>query len=125
MKTLLGKFPATSEEDNRGTTWNDFYRIDLKVSKREYLRSRLRNCWYTLEAPFNLGGRYIEANFELRSADLEETDERGEVSHTVGFDPEAIDEHVTALEDFLRDKAVERFLAEVLRGWQFTTERML
>lgn len=126
ISNALGSLPSTKMGEAKDSSFEDFYRIDLTLGKREKIRGKQRSCWYSLEAPFNHTGRYLEAQFELRSADLEIMDERGNVRYTLPYDPRSIGEYAEALEDFLRDRAMETFLNNVMAGgWQFRTERMI
>jgi hypothetical protein len=100
------------------------YRLDLTLSKREILNGKARNTWISVEAPFNEGGRFIVVTAQLRNTSAEVL-ERNEIVATAGFDPNFGDDYRIALIDFLRNDALESFVWQLLRKWEFGTVRTL
>lgn len=100
------------------------YRLDLTLSKREVLGGKARNTWITVEAPFNEGGRFIVVTAQLRNTSAEIL-EGNKIISTAGFDPDFGADYRIALIDFLRDEALESFVWQLLRKWEFGTVRTL
>jgi hypothetical protein len=106
-------------------TEQQFYRIDLHISKQEQFAGGVtRNTWYFLEAPFNEGGRLIYFRAQLRNVS-EQILKGGEVLGASGFDPDFGGDYRIAMVEFLRGQAMEAFMAQLLRDWEFETEREL
>lgn len=106
------------------STDEQFYRVDLTLSKRELFHDVARNTWYIVEAPFNKKGRFIEFRPELRNASAEILKD-GEVVGMQPFDNDFSEDYRIAILDFLRDRALEDFAWQLLKGWDFDTERQL
>lgn len=127
MNVLQGIIPQLpgSEQNMKALTEHDFYRLDLTLSKREvFPDAKSRNLWYVIEAPFNEKGRFIVFTAQFRNT-AAEIIEDGDVVDVVGFDPEISGDYRLALVDFLRDRALEGFAKQLLKDWEFDTEREL
>lgn len=104
-------------------TDQQFYRLDLTLSKGETFGDLLRNVWYTLSAPFNRNGRFIVFTAQLRNASIERLD--GSEPGMVAFDEDYGSDYRMAIVEFFRDRALEGFMWQLLRSWNFETERNL
>lgn len=108
----------------------DFLRIDLKFSRIEKFATatgdKLRNCWYTLEAPSNERGRFLVFTAALRNVSGEtiEASSPGS-SNPIPFDPDFTGDYLLAVTDFLIVRALGDFMGRVLEDWKFSTERQL
>lgn len=125
LSKMLKDIPPTSDGKPEGDNFNNIYRVNLHVSKLETVAGQLRNCWYRLEAPLNESGQYLIADFEIRGADLELFDDTGKVTHTQGYNLDALQDYSLALEVFLKKHAIDTFLRSVTSGWNFSTSREL
>jgi hypothetical protein len=122
LEAIIPRLPDNREMT--ALTRQQFYRLDLTLSKRETFGDINRNAWYFIEAPFNQNGRFIVFTAQLRNA-ASEILEDGKVVETFPFDPDFGEDYRLALLDFLRDKALEGFVSQLLGGWRFETERNL
>lgn len=128
LSKVVSNIPETG--GTRSLTELDFYRVDLTLSRLETFTTdsgeRARNCWYILEAPFNETGRFLVFNAQLRNSSLESLALEGDDSGSpvmMPFDDDFADDYRLALVDFLRDRALETFMAGLLQLWDFSTER--
>jgi hypothetical protein len=107
----------------------DFYRLDISFSRLDEFivdgRSRLRNCWYSLEAPFNENGRFIVFTAQLRNTSNESLSDTGADGRNlmIPFDADFADDYQLALVGFLRDRALEGFMGRLFETWDFSTQR--
>lgn len=104
-----------------------FYRLDLTLSRLEEFgetQTKRRNAWYYLEAPFNEDGRFLVFRAQLRNTAIELLQKGApDRAPTLPFDGNFSDDYRLALEDFLRDRALEGFAARLLGNWDFNTQR--
>jgi hypothetical protein len=120
LARIIPQFPDGKEM--RSLPGQQFYRLDLAVSKQEDFGGLSRNVWYYVEAPFNRNGRFIVFTAQLRNSSTEILEE-GKVVGTRPFDADFGSDYSLALLDFLRDSALEGFASELLKDWDFSTER--
>lgn len=125
MDVLAGIIPQLPDHGEMvNLDKQQFYRVDLTVSKHELIGGADRNVWYYIEAPFNRNGRFIVFTAQMRNTSTEIL-EHGQVVGTNPFDPDFGADYRLALLDFLRDKALDGFASQLLQGWRFSTERNL
>ena len=117
LQSLLPEFPAP-DGTSKSLTDQDFFRVDLQVSRQIVVAGKRRNGWYSLEAPFDDDGRDLAVTLELRGTSQPELN-GGAVGEVKGFDDDALNDHAIALKEFLRDHAANEFLATVLKDWEF------
>lgn len=124
LKALIPSLPD-AQGDMREISDQNFYRLDLTLSRLEkFLNGKTRNAWYYLEAPFNENGRYLVLQAQLRnsSTELPGTDIR-RPADVLEFDRDFGDDYRTAINEFLRDRALEGFARKLLEAWDFKTPR--
>ena len=101
-----------------------FFRVDLSVSRRESFSGGVeRNAWYIIEAPFNNVGKFIVLTAQFRNSSMEKFKDGGGIAGTSGFDPDFGRDYSIAILEFLRDRALEQFMYQLLTNWHFDTER--
>jgi hypothetical protein len=123
LESIIREFPGPDKVVRLSD--QDFYRIDLTVSRREMFEGGItRNTWYFLEAPFNEGGRFIELTAQLRNTSAEILKD-GEVLGVSSFDPDFGHDYHIALIEFLRERVMERVMGQLLGNWEFETARGL
>jgi hypothetical protein len=123
IEEIINSIPGPGKTMTRPST-QELYRLDLTISKREVFGEKARNTWITVEAPFNQEGRFVVFTAQLRNAATEVL-KHNKVISTSGFDPDFGSDYRIALIDFLRDSALEDFAYQLLRHWEFETEREL
>jgi hypothetical protein len=122
---IVRDLPETSAKIDDGAGFDDITRVNIHISKQEAIAGKVRNCWYRLEAPLNDSGQYLNAQFEMRGSDVDVLGDDGIVFRTAGFDRSSLLDHRLALEVFLKEHALKRFLSSVVDGWSFSTVRGL
>lgn len=126
LKALIPSLPDT-QGTMREINDQNFYRLDLTLSRLEkFSNDKTRNAWYYLEAPFNENGRYLVLRAQLRNAstELPGTDIK-RPADVLEFDHNFGDDYLTAINEFLRDRALEGFARKLLESWDFATPRSL
>jgi hypothetical protein len=123
LEEIIRQLPGPNREMTKLTD-QQLYRLDLTVSKRDFFGPVSREVWYSLQAPFNEKGRFIVLKAQLRNTSAEIL-ENGEVRETTGFDPDFASDYRLAILDFLKDRALEGFVWQLLGDWEFSTERGL
>jgi hypothetical protein len=126
LKAIIPSLPDDKGE-MREISDQDFYRINLTLSRLErFSGGKTRNAWYFIEAPSNENGRYLVLRAQLRNASTElpgtDYDRIADVS---AFDPDFGDDYHLALNEFLRDRALESFARRFLESWNFGTPRVI
>ena len=127
LSKLVGNVPNSrgSTELNR----QDFMRIDLNFSRLERFRlgqtEKLRNCWYTLEAPSNERSRFLVFTAQMRNIGEDKVGGASGQYDSIPFDPEFTDDYVFAVRDFLKERALDSFMFSLLEGWKFQAQRQL
>jgi len=127
VDVLRAIIPSLPDEkgDMREIPDQDFYRIDLTLSRLErFSNNKERNAWYFVEAPANEYGRYLVLKAQLRNASTEQPGtDFNRIADVSPFDPDFGDDYRLALNEFLRDRALEGFARRFLGNWNFVTPR--
>lgn len=126
LRALIPSLPDEQGE-MRELTRHEFYRLDLTLARLERFKDgKVRNAWYFMEAPFNENGRYLVFRCQLRNAstELPGTDRHKPADISV-FDPDFSNDYRMALEEFLRDRALEGIAARLFETWKFDTPRRI
>lgn len=129
LESLIPSLPAT--DGNVELSKQDFYRLDLTVSRLDSLTSgagepKSRNCWYKLEAPFNENGRFMILSammFNSSQESIKKTAASYSDPDISAMDDDLAGDVELALVQFFREKALEEFMGRVLQHWDFNTQR--
>lgn len=132
VEVLQDLIPALPNEhgERAPLSSQSFMRLDIKQSRVESFwisdQQRPRNYWYILEAPSNDRGRYISFAAEIQNMSIERPHSMAlaPVGRTA-FEDDTRDEYRIGILDFLRDRALEGFVADLFKNWQFRSCRSM